>query len=137
MLLALDSNVFIAALTGNEPHSQAAQQLIRNIAADRHRAVASSMVFGEILGISTGKNGPDLDSFFSSIKHLSTVPADDGICLGAAQLRKRHGAKLRLPDALHLVTAMFAGADVFITNDKVLAKTARALLPTKTLADWR
>ena len=89
------------------------------------------------LSIPTGKDDLDVESFFSSIGHLSTIAADDAICLEAGRLRKRYGNKLKLPDALHLATALASGVDVFITNDDALARVAGGLLPAKTLAGWR
>jgi len=51
MLIALDSNVFIAALSPKEDHSPAAQQLVRDIAGAKHQAIASSIVYGEVIGL--------------------------------------------------------------------------------------
>jgi len=135
MLIALDSNVFIAALSGNEEHSLAAQQLLREVAAGKHRAVASSIVYGEILSVSTGR--VDLEGFFASVERLVTIPADDGVCLQAGQLRQAHGGKLKLPDAMHAATALLANADIFVTNDKQLASVTQKIVPTKSLADWQ
>lgn len=138
MLLALDSNVFIAALSPHEGCSDTAQQLIRDIAAGAYRAIASSIVYGEVLGISTGALKPaDVTGFLSRITHLATLPADDSICMQAGELRKLHGPQLKLPDAIHLATAKRAQADWFITNDRLLARAATSVLPTKLLAEWR
>lgn len=134
MLIALDSNVFIAALAGSEPHSRQAQQLIRDVAAGKHKAIASSIIYGEVLGLANREEA-DIERFFAAIPHLVTIPADDGICLAAAQLRRRGGGKLKLPDALHIATALMAGAEVFITNDKSLSRQAQKLVPAKSLAE--
>ncbi|MGH7195214.1 MAG: type II toxin-antitoxin system VapC family toxin [Candidatus Saccharimonadales bacterium] len=138
MRLALDSNVLIAALAGHEKHSLVAQQLVRDIAGGKHQAIASSIAYGEVLGIaSKSANELDVQNFFFHIQHFATIAADDDICLKAGQLRRRYGNRLKLPDALHVATALSAGVDVFITNDLSLAKFAQKLLPTKSLASWR
>lgn len=77
----------------------------------------------------------DLSGFFALIPHLITVPVDDVVCVKAGQLRADYGKSLRLPDALHLATALFANADIFITNDKKLATVAIEIIPTALLAD--
>jgi len=138
MLIALDSNVFIAALSPKEDHSSAAQQLVRDIASAKYQAIASSIVYGEVIGLTkeTQPNTLDLPSFFRSLRNLKTVPADDSICATAGRLRQEHGTKLRLADAIHLATALDQKADHFITNDLILAKIAKGIIPTKTLAGY-
>lgn len=138
MLIAIDSNVFIAALSPSEEHSSIAQKLVRDIVQGKYQAITSSIAYGEILSVSTpSENDLDLESFFSHIENLSTIPADNTICLKAGQLRKEYGSKLKLPDALHTATGMLASADMFITNDIPLAKIAKKLLPTTLLSEWR
>ncbi len=52
--------------------------------------------------------------------NLSLVAPDVEICERAAELRARI-TRLRLPDALHLATAIASGASAFVTNDRDLA----------------
>jgi predicted nucleic acid-binding protein len=134
MIIAIDSNVFIAALSQKEEHSPNAQRLIRNIAGGKHQAIASSIVYGEIYSVSLTPTELDLEGFFSQIDNLNTVASDDKICIRAGKLRLKLGSKLRLPDAMHLATALNSNADLFITNDKKLAKAAQKLIPTKLLS---
>lgn len=109
---------------------------MREIAQGVHSAIASSIAFGEVLGVSGAAQELDLAAFFSSIANLATVPADDAICLRAAELRRRHGSKLKLPDALHLATALGMKVDAFITNDITLAKVAASVIVTKPLSEY-
>lgn len=135
-VVALDSNVFIAALSATETSSLVAQKLIRDVSKGVHSAVASSIVLGEVLMLASASQDLDLEAFFACITNLLTIPADDTICLKAADLRRQYGKKLKLPDALHLATALLTSADVFITNDFVLAKVTTKLIATKLLSDW-
>jgi len=137
MTIALDSNIFIAALSQNESHSLTAQQLIRDIDSGKYQAIASSIVLGEVLSIANAKEAPDIETFFSLIKNLSTVPASDDICLKAGALRKDQGAKLKLPDALHAATALLSNAELFITNDQQLVKVTKSFLATKLLSELK
>lgn len=139
MSVALDSNVFIAALSPKENHSPIAQRLVQDIASAKYRAVVSSIVYGEVIGVAkeTRSSVLDLPSFFRSLRNLETVSADDNICAAAGRLRQEYGTKLRLADAIHLATALEQKAEVFITNDLTLAKIAKGIIPTKTLANYR
>ena len=134
MLVALDSNIFIAALSSKEKHSLNAQKLLRDISSRKNQATASSIVYGEIYSIHLSDQPLDLVDFFSHIDNLATVVADDNICLKAGELRLKYGHKLKLPDAMHLATALITKAELFITNDELLAKISQNLIPTKTLA---
>jgi len=138
-LLYLDSNVIIAALSSKEKHSLVAQKLLQDIVAGEYKAVASSIVYSEILGITKGAGGPDLDlsAFFEQFKNFTTVAAEDDVCALAGVLRRENGSSLRLPDAIHLATALECKATTFITDDTKLYKIAQKLLPTKRLADLR
>lgn len=136
MLVALDSDVLIAALSLHEEHSLIAQQLVRDIASGKHKAVASSLVYGEVLSVGSGNKPIDIEDFIEQIRNLSTTVCDDDICLKAGELRLRHGSSLRLPDAIHLVTAIKNKANLFITNDESLAKKASEHTPTKLLSEW-
>lgn len=140
MLIALDSNVLIAALSPHEAHSAVAQKLAGQIVQGLHQAVVSSIVCGEVLVLySPGANDAqplDLTIFLDSLVNLATVPADDTICLAAGKLREKWGRQLKLPDAIHLATALSQKVELFITNDVPLAKIARQILATKTLGDF-
>jgi predicted nucleic acid-binding protein len=134
MLVALDSNVFIAALSPKEEHSINAQDLIRSIAEGQKKAVASSLVYGEVLSVS--KELIDFDEFIASIGNIKTVAADDEICFEAGKLRIKHDFRLKLPDAIHLVSAIASNADVFITSDSKLVNIANDLISTKLVSEW-
>ncbi len=134
MLIALDSNVFIAALSPKEEHSVNAQGLMRNIAGGQYKAVASSLVYGEVLSVSGMLI--NLDEFVASIGSLKTVAADDDVCFEAGKLRIKYNFRLKLPDAIHMVTAINNKADIFVTNDSKLASISKDLIPTKLLSDF-
>lgn len=136
MLIALDSNVVIAALSPHEAHSQTAQTIASLIADGTYAAVVSSLTYGEVLTLRDESRSPKLDLalFFERLRHLISVSADDSICQLAGRFRHQYGIKL--PDAIHLATACTQNAAVFVTNDRPLAKIAGLVLPTKTLAEW-
>jgi predicted nucleic acid-binding protein len=105
MLIAIDSDVLTAALSPREEYSLTAQQLVRDIASGKYKAVSSSLIYEEVLSAGTGKQPIDLEDFIEQMRNLSTTACDD-VCLEAGELRLKHGSSLRLPDALHLVNAI-------------------------------
>lgn len=137
MLIALDTNVFIAALSPREANSGQAHQLMRSVASGEHQATASALVYGEILALGARSlDIADISGFFDSLKNLRTVAADDVVCQRAGQLRRQF-AGLRLPDALHLASALQVGAEVFITDDKQLVAIAKRVMHAHTLDTWQ
>ena len=80
MLIALDSNVFIAVLSPNEADAPIARELAKQIAQGKHQVVMSSIVYGEVLALlkSVASEQPlDITLFFSSLKHLTSLVAND------------------------------------------------------------
>jgi uncharacterized protein len=59
------------------------------------------------------------DAFFTRAR-LSVFDVSAAVLDRATELRARHGFKV--PDAIHLATAIEAGADAFLTGDAGLAK---------------
>ncbi|RMF87575.1 MAG: type II toxin-antitoxin system VapC family toxin, partial [Nitrospirae bacterium] len=58
--------------------------------------------------------------WLAAFPNLEVVPVGVEIAETAARLRARHG--IRTPDALHLATALVAGADAFVTADTRLRR---------------
>lgn len=141
MLLALDSNVLIAAIVGSEKHSEAAQRLLSSIAQNKHSAISSTLIFAEVFALSytdKGLGDISLGQFFASLdRYLQTIDVDTGLSQLAGRLGREYGSSLKLADAVHLATAIESKADVFLTNDLRLAKVAAKIIPTKTLATFK
>lgn len=136
MVVALDSNVFISFLTQDGPSVSAANQLIKSIISGKKIAVFSSIVYGEVIKVPSSPNQKqDIEAFFSNLEGAATdIPADKIICLLAAELRLQNTA-LKLPDSIHLATALHAHADMFVTADKQLARIAESFIKTRYLID--
>lgn len=130
MLLALDSNVIIAALSGDEPDSPAAQHIIQAAQSGRVSVVLSAIVWGEVLGLRQNKTSASeqlVKDFFLAFEQARFIDVTPAIAQMAGSLRVSRGTKLRLPDAIHLATALHAQADNFITSDAVLLKIAQSI----------
>jgi predicted nucleic acid-binding protein len=136
MTVALDSNIFIAYLASEDAFYESARQLVGRISKGKIEAVCSSIVLGEIVYPARKPESlAAVDAFFKQLVHCVDVPADKTICRKAASLRLAH-ASLKLPDAIHLATAIEAKASHFITADKRLLAVAKQLMPTTYLNDF-
>ncbi|MEK7059503.1 MAG: type II toxin-antitoxin system VapC family toxin [Patescibacteria group bacterium] len=136
MTVALDSNVFIAYLAKDDAFYNSANILIQQIAAGELQAVCSSIVFGEIVyTTSDPKSLAAVDAFFADLASCSDRPADMVVCRKAAQLRQTYPA-LKLPDALHLATAVVAQANSFVTADRRLLAIAKREIQSTYLTDF-
>lgn len=62
----------------------------------------------------------DYQRFFSS-PAVEMLPLTPAVCERAAEIRVASGLKIKLPDALHLASALEHGCDLFLTNDVQLA----------------
>lgn len=124
MLVALDSNVFIAFLSHDDKFYKPALDIIKRIDSGKTQAVCSAIVYGEVVYTAKRENAiHEVGEFFDRLTHCVDMPADKKVCVEAAKLRVRYPT-LKLPDAIHLATAVLTKADVFITADKRLAKIA-------------
>jgi predicted nucleic acid-binding protein len=75
-------------------------------------------------------NRPDVvsryDDFLRTSENLTVVPVGRAVLLGAARQRAR--LRLLMPDAIHVATALEAGCDLFLTNDRRLRLPAELTL---------
>ncbi|HSX02859.1 MAG TPA: type II toxin-antitoxin system VapC family toxin [Candidatus Saccharimonadia bacterium] len=139
MRLALDSAIFIYALSSTPEWSARAQALLEHIHAGRAQAVASTLCLTEVLikpyGLSDSA-GLAAQLFMEGLEHLDYIPVDTEIAIRAATLRGHYGSVLKLADAIHLAAALEHRADAFITNDHALAKLKIEGLTVTLLANW-
>ena len=120
--LALDTNVFIA-LFAQEVLGVKVVPLI-DAAANQGKLelIASVMAFAEF-AVKPYQEGNwmalDQIKLMFQMPHLTVYPVDDQVAEEAARIRAVYNFKM--PDAIHLATAIIQRADVFLTNDYHLA----------------
>lgn len=125
MRLGLDSNVFIYALSRDGAWSEAAVAVLRQLESGGATGVASVLALSEVLAHPfrvSAEMGEAAQLFMEGLEGLDYVAVNEEVAIRAARLRAQHGIKLSTPDAIHLASAMAAGAEVFITNDHALLK---------------
>jgi predicted nucleic acid-binding protein len=120
--IALDTNVFIS-LFAQEPLGEKVVPLI-DAAANQGRVelIASVLSFAEC-AVKPYRDGNwaalDKIKLMFQMPNLTVYPVDDIVAEEAARLRAVYN--LKMPDAIHIATAIIRRADVFLTNDYQLA----------------
>ena len=129
--VALDTNIFIIALNKRDPRREKASTILEQIKEKGIRTSISVLVLEEFF-IQVYKQHREKDSAsileFLSLGGLSFVlDVDREIALHAAKIRADYKS-LRTPDAIHLASAIAAGASVFFSFDKRLSRKVEKLI---------
>jgi predicted nucleic acid-binding protein len=122
--IALDSSIFIYNLEQHEPYWRECLDLLMAAEEGQTVGVASVLVYSEVLvkAMQTSEAaGRTARQYLQRLTYIDIVSTTKRIAYEAAVLRAIHGAKLKLPDAIHLATALDQRADEFVTNDYALA----------------
>lgn len=115
-LVYVDTNVLIALV---EEKRREVLSLFYGAAEGKISFVTSEISLAEVLvkPLETGRS--DLVAAYSELladgPSLSTIAISRGILWQSAELRSKMGGKL--PDAVHVASAMEAGCDVLLSND--------------------
>jgi predicted nucleic acid-binding protein len=119
--LYLDTNIIIYAFENTDEISERLRSLIAAASSPRHRFLATSeLTLAEIVVVPLRKDDRRLIDIYESITignsfvHVGTV-SREVLWLAAILRSRRH--QLRLPDAIHLATAMLFGCDYFLSGD--------------------
>lgn len=118
-LTVLDAGVIIAVLDSDDGHHEASRKAVRG-ALERHDVLAvPASAFAECL-VGPARRGrlamQAVDAFLADLA-ADVEPVTRQVAVRAAQLRAKHGSRLRLPDALVLATALHLKADRVLTTD--------------------
>lgn len=121
--VCLDSNVFIEAFEGRGRLAELLRRLLRtldNPSSASPRLVTSELTAAELLVKPLELDRQDLvqvyDNWTISNPYLEVIPVVRNILKDAARLRATDKA-LKLPDAIHLTTAIGTHCRYFLTND--------------------
>jgi predicted nucleic acid-binding protein len=117
-VILLDSNAIVAVLDRGDPFHNAATERLRQILADRDRAVASVITFAEIMtGAGLGHHSKKAVRAIFDTAIADTIPVTVEIAERAAELRTSRKS-LRLADAVIIATAELYPAETIITADR-------------------
>jgi predicted nucleic acid-binding protein len=123
--LYVDANVFVRLFEGNDKLSAALARLfLREPTGQRPLLATSELTFAELVVVPIREGNEQLvqryDNWTRSNEYLEIGPVDRAILWSAAALRARYSS-LKLPDAIHVGTALKAGCSHFMTADLKLA----------------
>jgi predicted nucleic acid-binding protein len=125
-IVYLDSMAFIFAIEGKPDVSEPLNGLFTVLRNRKGVGVTSELTLAEVLAGSEQSRSPPIKrAYFDLIvwsKCLDLVPVDRNILCESAELRfmhkMAHGKKLKLPDAIHLVTAIRRRCRYFVSADQ-------------------
>ncbi len=118
-LIVLDAGVVIALLDASDTHHRAAKRALADARTAGASFVLPASAYAEVLVAPNDKGQEAVTKAEGFVDALpATVePATRQVAGQAALLRARHGARLRLPDALVVATAIVLHADRILTTD--------------------
>lgn len=115
-----DANIFVYALEGISPFVEELKEVFESVDNGEITAFTSELSLAECLV--KPYNEKDVirqeifDKTLTDSDTFKVIPIDRQLLKDAAFLRANYTA-LRLPDAIHLATALSAHGTVFLTND--------------------
>lgn len=117
-----DTNVFIYSIEGHEEYSDLLEKLFSQIFEERLEVFTSELTLAECLVKPIkDKNDEAVQQYEAHIQDnsiLTVKPVTRGILKRSAHVRNE--LNLKLPDAIHMATAIEKGCKTFITNDRKL-----------------
>jgi len=126
IVVYLDAMTFIFAIEGEPANSGPGKLLLDRLRTRPGSGVTSELTLAEILAGSDLPRSPPIKRAYLDLivwsKFLDLVPISRDILYESAKLRFEHrqtqGRKLKLPDAIHLATAIRRKCRYFISADK-------------------
>jgi predicted nucleic acid-binding protein len=119
----LDSNVFIAAMENPGAHSDHAWWIIDAVEQSRIVGVTSEITLAEILVKPIELGDRDLAAAYEQMimpsANFEVLQVQREILIGAAHMRARRSST-RLPDAIHVSTALASRCSHFVSDDQRL-----------------
>jgi len=118
-LTVIDAGVIIAVLDRDDVHHVPAREALGTARARGEQLVVPASAYAEIL-VAPLRAGPErgdsIDDFLEALP-ASIEPVSRAIARRAAEIRAKHGSRVRLPDALVIATAAVLDAERVLTTD--------------------
>lgn len=117
-----DTNVFIYAIEGHESHYQWLAELFEYIASKQMMVITSDLTLAECLVKPIKDNNEaaieGFKHYLQSSESMQMCQITREILVRSAQVRSE--LNLKLPDAIHMATAIEHACQVFVSHDKKL-----------------
>jgi predicted nucleic acid-binding protein len=123
----LDTNVWIYAIEDFPEFSGVIRKLFQAIDQGRLTAFTSELSLAEALVKPIQSNSVRYQEIYKAAiaptNQLSVIPVDRNILIRAAQVRANTG--LKLPDSIHVATAISTNCTTLVTNDRRMRTAER------------
>jgi predicted nucleic acid-binding protein len=118
-LTVIDAGVLIGFLDESDTHHDSSKRELED-ARRRGDIVIPASALAESMVAPARRGEPSLEAVREFIERLPVGVAqlDAEVAIIAAQVRARHGQRLKLPDALVVATAINLEAGVLVTTDR-------------------
>ena len=121
----LDTNVFITAYETKGGPSQEAWWLLDQLERGAIGGFTSELTLAELLTGPLARKENDLADMYKVLisdgASLGVLPIHRSIMIKAAEVRAE-ARSLRLPDAIHIASALSLGCSIFVSNDRRLPR---------------
>jgi predicted nucleic acid-binding protein len=115
----LDANVFIYAIEGHAEIADVLRQLFELFRARKAAGVTSELTLAEVLPKAADIERRNYPNLTVGSRIFDLEPVSREILIETAEYRK-HAGMPRLPDAIHVVTAIRAGCETVLSADSRL-----------------
>jgi len=116
----LDSNIVITILGHTAPLNQSQKRFIEALETGRLSGISSQLTLAECLVKPMRETDEDaieaVLQFLENQEHIELLPVSRDILVKAAEIRAVTATKL--PDAIHLASAVAANCQIFMSDDK-------------------
>jgi predicted nucleic acid-binding protein len=116
----LDTNVVISIVEATKAYGAAQARFVKRIDDGEIEVVTSELTLAECLVKPLAdRNLKAIEAYLGFLEgrpELSVLPIDRAILLDAARVRAE--LNIKLPDAIHVATALAARCERFVTSDK-------------------
>ena len=117
----LDTNIFIYLIEENEQHFDQAIRLLDFLEQNDYEVITSTLSLGEILTKPYRDNRQDLvEKYVATFETMNLIDLNSDIASLFAKIRAQYAIKT--PDAIQLASAVYAQAEMFVTNDERLSR---------------
>ncbi len=115
-----DANIFIYTVEQHRDYAPLLTRIFEEIGSNAQRVVTSELSLAECLVGARKAHSLELEAIYEELlapgDMILPAPVDRGILRAAA--RYAGDAGMRLPDAIHVVTAVAFECEIFLTNDR-------------------
>ena len=119
-LTVVDAGIIIGVLDAKDPHHSAAVRALSTVVDEGDRIAIPASAYAEAL-VGPARHGLSarraVDAFLADLA-ADVEPITRQAAARAAELRARHGRRLKLPDALVVATAIHLDADRILITDR-------------------